>query len=179
MDSFSGKDNNSTSDSSPTDQSAGQDLGHLKAHSSVDDLSDCPKAKFGIRFVAMLLDILFSASLSSLLLVIIGFTFGKEVITQEGVFSPLFGFGFWLAYWCAPLYNNGQTLGKRIVGLVVVNSVGTPELGFWQIVVREAVGKWLSTLPLFLGYFMAIGRSRLALHDRLAKTKVVNKRVKE
>ena len=69
----------------------------------------------------------------------------------------------------------GQTLGKMATGIKVVDGVGqTPN--FWRVVLRETVGKFVSMLPLYLGFFWAGWDSRKrAWHDHIAGTYVVRK----
>ena len=64
------------------------------------------------------------------------------------------------------------TLGKRWVGIKVTDIYGE-RLSFLRATGRY-VAKYLSALPCFLGFIMALFSSRgLALHDRLAKTRAV------
>ena len=66
------------------------------------------------------------------------------------------------------------TVGKRWMGLKVTDDRGQ-RIGFLQATGRHAA-KYLSALPCFLGFIMALFSSRgLALHDRLAGTRVVKK----
>lgn len=46
-----------------------------------------------------------------------------------------------LLYFVVPTAIWGQTLGKRIVGLRVVARGGSPHLRFWQVLVRETIGR--------------------------------------
>jgi uncharacterized RDD family membrane protein YckC len=64
------------------------------------------------------------------------------------------------------------TIGKRWTGLRVVDDQGE-RLSFLRATGRYA-GKYLSALPCFLGFIMALFNSRgRALHDLLAGTRVV------
>jgi uncharacterized RDD family membrane protein YckC len=66
------------------------------------------------------------------------------------------------------------TMGKRWMGLKVTDLQGS-RMGFLCATGRHAA-KYLSALPCFLGFIMAIFSSRgMALHDRLAGTRVVRK----
>jgi uncharacterized RDD family membrane protein YckC len=84
-----------------------------------------------------------------------------------------------LAVGCGWLYaawyesSAGQaTIGKRWMGLRVVDDNGH-RLSFLHATGRYAA-KYLSALPCFLGFLMALFSSRgTALHDRLAGTRVV------
>jgi len=64
------------------------------------------------------------------------------------------------------------TVGKRWMGIKVTDAHGE-RLGFFQSTGRH-FGKYLSALPCFLGFIVALFSSRgMTLHDRLADTRVV------
>ena len=64
------------------------------------------------------------------------------------------------------------TIGKRWMGMKVTDSQGE-RIGFLRATGRHAA-KYLSALPCFLGFIMALFSSRgRAFHDRLADTRVV------
>jgi len=66
------------------------------------------------------------------------------------------------------------TVGKRWVGLKVTDLEGQ-RISFLRATGRH-LGKFLSALPCFLGFVVALFSSRgLALHDRMAGTRVVRK----
>jgi len=68
----------------------------------------------------------------------------------------------------------GQTLGKMVVGIRVVNNRGTKP-GLARAALRESIGKTISTVVLFLGFFWVIWDDRAqGWHDKLASTYVVN-----
>jgi len=83
----------------------------------------------------------------------------------------LVGFG-WLygaGLECSP---SQATVGKRWMGIKVTDAHGE-RMSFLRATGRYAA-KYLSALPCFLGFIMALFSSRgLALHDRLADTRVV------
>jgi uncharacterized RDD family membrane protein YckC len=65
------------------------------------------------------------------------------------------------------------TVGKRWMGIKVTDAQGE-RMSFLRATGRYAA-KYLSALPCFLGFIMALFSSRgLALHDRLADTRVVD-----
>jgi len=85
----------------------------------------------------------------------------------------LFGFGW---FYVAGLESSPSqaTVGKRWMGLKVTDEYGE-RLGFLRATGRYAA-KYLSALPCFLGFIMALFSSRnMALHDRLADTRVVRR----
>lgn len=69
-------------------------------------------------------------------------------------------------------YNSGKTLGKLALGIEVINADGT-RAGFWKLLYRETVGRYLSAI-LCIGYIMAaFSDEKKALHDILSDTRVV------
>lgn len=76
------------------------------------------------------------------------------------------------AYFILLTYYTGSTLGKRLLNLKVVTVDGAP-LTFVNVLYRETIGRYLSSL-LFIGYIM-IGASseKRGLHDYLCDTKVI------
>ena len=76
------------------------------------------------------------------------------------------------AYFVLGHGTNGQTLGKRLVGVRVVDGAGAP-IGYVR-----ALGRWVATvaavLPFGIGLAVAVlRRDRRGLHDLLAGTRVV------
>jgi uncharacterized RDD family membrane protein YckC len=95
--------------------------------------------------------------------------FSAEGIVLFGILGPL----SWWLYAVAPLARTGSTLGKQLVRLRVVNRQGAlPTAG--QAFLRESVGKWLSSMILYLGFAWPLWDSdRQALHDLMVETYVV------
>jgi uncharacterized RDD family membrane protein YckC len=91
--------------------------------------------------------------------------------TRRLFWIVLVGFG-WLyvaGFECSP---SQATVGKRWMGLKVTDAQGE-RMSFLRATGRYAA-KYLSALPCFLGFIMALFSSRgLALHDRLSDTRVV------
>jgi uncharacterized RDD family membrane protein YckC len=79
----------------------------------------------------------------------------------------------WITY-CIVMESSGMraTIGKRLVGAVVVTEAGAP-LNFRQALIRN-ISKIISILPLFIGFlWIAFSKKRQAWHDKIAKTYVV------
>ncbi len=78
----------------------------------------------------------------------------------------------WLYYW---LFTGikGQTLGKMVVGIKVVNARGD-RVGLGIAALREIVGKTLSAIALCIGFlWVAWDRQKQCWHDKIASTYVV------
>lgn len=67
----------------------------------------------------------------------------------------------------------GQTLGKRVLGVRVISFDTGGPVGYARGFIRW-IGRILSTIPLFLGYFwMLWDREKQTWHDKLASAVVV------
>ncbi|MBL6989790.1 MAG: RDD family protein [Bacteriovoracaceae bacterium] len=69
------------------------------------------------------------------------------------------------------------TPGKIICGLKVLRSDKDESIGAIGVIMREFVGKLISCILLFMGFFLvAIRSDKKGLHDFIAKTRVVAQR---
>lgn len=78
-----------------------------------------------------------------------------------------------VAYWVFLQASMGQTLGKKALGIKVVDSEGkTPSVVTFFL--REIVGKIVSAIILLIGYLMILwDDKRQGLHDKIAGTYVI------
>jgi uncharacterized RDD family membrane protein YckC len=79
----------------------------------------------------------------------------------------------WIMY-CIVMESSRMraTIGKRLVGAVVVTEAGEP-LNFRQALIRN-ISKIISIVPLFIGFlWVAFSKERQAWHDKIAKTYVI------
>ncbi len=68
----------------------------------------------------------------------------------------------------------GTTVGKKALNLRVINADGSTELDFLNVVYRETVGRFLCSLPMGIGYFIAgLDKEKRGIHDMLCDTRVV------
>jgi len=123
-------------------------------------------AGFWIRFVAALLDSVIIVALS----VIVATVFAVIKLAVVGSLAQLvlaIGYYVWFQS------RTGQTLGKKVMKIKVVNATGaTPSLGTFAL--REILGKLASGLILGIGYLMVAWDSKKqGLHDKIASTYVV------
>lgn len=73
------------------------------------------------------------------------------------------------------LYTRGTSIGKALLGMHVVKTDGSTA-GFWRMLFRESIGKWVSGLLLSIGFFWILfDGDRQGWHDKLAGTYVVKK----
>jgi uncharacterized RDD family membrane protein YckC len=122
-----------------------------------------PRASFGRRFVAFLIDY-------AILIVIYFIVFA---ITNQGVstlVSIAFGLGYFAFLEGGP---RGQTLGKMALGIRVIDFNSGGPIGYGRGALRW-VGRILSQLVCFLGYlWMLWDKEKQTWHDKIATTVVV------
>ena len=92
-----------------------------------------------------------------------------------GVGLALMGFGVWCWLTISHVKRNGQTLGKKMLGMKVVRKDGAPvSLGriFW---LRNVINGLIGIIPLYalIDHVFIFGESRQCLHDKIADTIVV------
>lgn len=133
-------------------------------HSSTGQGPSGPRANFGQRLLAYLVDGVIVFIVSYVLRVLFG----------EGALAQLLVAAVGLAYF---VYLEGspagQTVGKRVLSIRVVDFQTGGPLGFGKAALRY-VARILSSIPCALGYFWMIwDRERQTWHDKLSTTVVV------
>jgi uncharacterized RDD family membrane protein YckC len=156
------------------DFSAGRDLTHLHEDESHFSEGEFRQASFTDRLVAAVIDLSLFKIGVTLVLALLGITTEAAKVSP---FSGLVNFGIYLIVVCLPLYSGGQTFGKKMMKIHVICLVQDGvqvDLSLRQVLVREVLGKFISTLVLFLGFFWAIwDKNGQAWHDKISKTRVV------
>jgi uncharacterized RDD family membrane protein YckC len=143
------------------------------------------RASWVARFLAFLIDLLFLLAVSILLLVsgalgaFIGAGAGKASVSGLLATLAVFAFVFFffeiflfLFYFTYLTAHDENTFGKGVFGLKVVCRENYAPCGVVRSLART-LAYWLSALPLFLGFLMALIPGGLALHDIVAGTMVV------
>lgn len=138
--------------------------------------SEVKYAGFWIRFVAAMVDGIILSIATNLFTVLIVLALGISNIDNPAVmiFTGIISFIAPFVYHILMVYKNeGSTLGKMMVGIKVISS--SPEqLSLGNIILRETIGKIISSVILLAGYIMiAFTEKKQGLHDMIAKTVVV------
>ena len=122
-----------------------------------------PRASFGVRFVAALIDGVMLGIVSVVLRAALGFALGTVV----GILLGLAYYGYLEG---SP---SGQTVGKKAMNIRVIDySTGGP-LGPPKALLRY-VAKIISAIPCGLGYlWMLWDKEKQTWHDKIAATVVV------
>lgn len=142
------------------------------------------KASFFSRLLAFIIDMLL---LNAIFLVVsfmldlsLSYLFKYMSITDEDFSYKVIGSIIYFTcilimffYFSYLTYRYGMTLGKKVLGIKVVNEYGRrPEIT--EVIKRELFGKILSSLFMGLGFFWALfDKKNQALHDKIAKTYVI------
>jgi uncharacterized RDD family membrane protein YckC len=121
-----------------------------------------PRANFGQRLVAYLIDIILVGIVAA-----VGFAINDAL-------GYILAFGLGLVYFAyfegSP---SGQTLGKKVMKIRVIDFSSGGPIGFGRAIVRY-ISRILSGLICYLGYlWMLWDREKQTWHDKLATTVVV------
>lgn len=122
-----------------------------------------PRATFVQRVGAYLIDIIILTVVSVVVYLLAG-----EGATN--VISFLLGLAYFTYFEGGP---TGQTLGKRAIGIRVIDFRSGGAVGFGRALFRY-IGRIPSTIPCLLGYFwMLWDKENQTWHDKIATTVVV------
>lgn len=128
-----------------------------------------PRAGFGRRLLAALLD--------GLILTVV---LGVSLASLDSGVATAIGAAFQLAYFTFLEGGAaGQTLGKRALGVRVLDLRGGGSIGYGRALVRY-LSRILSALPLFLGYlWMLWDGEKQTWHDKLSTSVVARTALSE
>jgi uncharacterized RDD family membrane protein YckC len=122
-----------------------------------------PRAGFGTRLGAFIIDILILSIPTFIVLVATDQTVANIVSTVLGI----------VYYTAFEGSATGQTLGKRALGIRVIDFRTGGRLGYGRALLRY-IGRILSSIPIFLGYFwMLWDKENQTWHDKIANSVVV------
>ena len=122
-----------------------------------------PRASFGIRFVAVLIDSILVGIVGAVLSLVLGSTIGS-------VLNLILGLAYYGYLEGSP---SGQTVGKKAMNIRVIDFNGGGPIGPGRALLRY-VGRILSAIPCLLGYFWMLWDSeKQTWHDKIATTVVV------
>jgi uncharacterized RDD family membrane protein YckC len=122
-----------------------------------------PRASFGIRFVAALIDGVLLGVIGAVLGAILGNALGSAL-------NLALGLGYYGYLEGSP---SGQTVGKKLMNIRVIDFNGGGPIGTGRGLIRY-VGRILSTIVCLLGYFwMLWDKEKQTWHDKIAATVVV------
>ena len=137
-------------------------------------------AGFFVRLAAYLIDWLIVGA--ALLVVripmwIASLAGGADFMFQDFIFTysayDILIYVLKVGYFVIMTYLTGATVGKRLLQIKVVSTEDRKPT-FFEIAFRESVGKFLSGLVLYVGYFIiGADKDKKGLHDILSDTRVI------
>jgi uncharacterized RDD family membrane protein YckC len=141
-------------------------------------------AGFFVRFAAVMIDGIIVSIVSTPVTLPIGLVIGvagagdpetlRGTIGATAALSYLVYLAVMWVYFGWFYKNKGATPGKLIFQLKVHHVESGRYIGYWHAFGRETLGKFISTIVLFIGYIIAIFHpDKRALHDLIFKTRVV------
>lgn len=101
------------------------------------------------------------------------------LIAESDNDPPIAGLGMLFLFLCyiviwVYLMTRGQSIGKVLTGLRVVVAGSHAPLGFGTMLLRETIGKFISSLVFCLGYFWIIfDKEHQGWHDKMVNSVVV------
>jgi uncharacterized RDD family membrane protein YckC len=97
-----------------------------------------------------------------------------NIVVAITVVLAVFSWAIWPIYSVLCLVNwDGATVGKKLFGIKVVGKEA--QLGYGTALLREVIGKFLSSMVLGLGYLWIIwDKEKQGWHDKVASTHVVH-----
>ena len=140
-----------------------------------------PLASPWLRLGAVLLNsLIFMATfIPGLVLVGVGESVNSDLFERLGVLLTMGLMGALVVYQTILLSRDGQSLGKRILSLRIVDANDDSNPGFARVILlRYVLMQILSVIP-FLGFvdaLMVFTEEHRTIHDRLAGTIVVSER---
>ena len=129
----------------------------------------------GIVFGAMVyVPMLFGAIVSGATAGAIGES-SSNPMAVVGLVVAAIGFIVWCWLTITYMVRNGQSIGKKLVGIKVVRTDGSPASLGRLIWLRNVVNGLISIVPLygFVDALFIFGESRQCLHDKIADTVVL------
>lgn len=143
-------------------------------------------AGFGIRLLAYAIDNLIIGSVILIIKFIVfimntiaGFDFFTNQILFQYSWTDIIIYICRAFYFVLLTYFTSATLGKHILKLKVVSTNDTGKYTFIDILYRETIGRFLSKLIIYAGYFLIfVNKDKSSLHDMLSDTRVIYKNTK-
>ena len=124
------------------------------------------------RWAANVIDPIIATIIYFILFPIFVNIFGQNAAPMIAMIIVTIGYGAFF-FW---LLSKGMTLGKWMLGERVVEKLSGNYPGFWRMILRELIGKFVSSLVFGLGYFWAIwDKDNQTWHDKIAGTVVVKR----
>ena len=121
----------------------------------------------GQRFLAFLVDFVISIIVGT-----VGFMIGSAIGDLGTTLNSVFGLVYWIIV-LIMVATRGQSPGKIAIGIKIVKTDGV-SIGIGRTLLREIIGKIISTIIIFLGYiWILFDNKNQGWHDKISDTIVV------
>jgi uncharacterized RDD family membrane protein YckC len=136
-------------------------------------------AGFWLRFGAYFIDAIITAIGINILMFIVTIVLRMISVGSVAgtviVFSSMISLILTFLYYCLLTHYKGATYGKMFMG-IEVRSVDNQRLSLSKVIIRETIGKIVSSIIFCIGYIMvAFTEKKQGLHDLMASSVVVYK----
>lgn len=131
-------------------------------------------AGFGERFLAALIDGVIMGIAIGVILAPLSMAVGQDNVAGVQIGGNAFSIILSYLYYALFYQYKGATLGQSLMKIRVVNKDSQSALNWGETALREVLGKALSSIPVYLGYFWYFSSpTRQAWHDSIANSLVV------
>lgn len=135
-----------------------------------------PYASFAYRLLAFLIDMVLLSTLAKAIFSLVGFQpvfLAREIVPSFNSGEAILALMLLWGYNIVMIKLYGATVGKMAFGLKVMSDNKEP-IDWLSVVLRETVGKMISTLPLGLGFlWVSWDAKKQGFHDKIAGTVVM------
>ena len=122
-----------------------------------------PRASFGVRLVAWIIDIVIVGVAQAILSAVLGRSAGQGL-------GALIGIAYIVYLEGSP---SGQTVGKRVMNIRIVDADTGGPIGYGRAILRY-FARILSAIPCLLGFFWMIwDKEKQTWHDKISTNVVV------
>ncbi len=155
----------------------------IKYHNQDEDFSSYPEAAFISRALAFFIDALILGILQAVFAAIFNFMANKYKVplAWHDFLDMIFLFVSYVAipsaYFLPQIKRDGQTIGKKVMKIKIINEDNQAQMSYLKIFTREIVGKAISAVFFGAGYLVRVFGLD-TFHDKIAKTKVISLKVR-
>lgn len=148
-----------------------------KFHTNDEDFSSYENAGFLVRGAATIIDGIIinigSFVITFIFSALVSLLQGNEYTQAFAILITFFAtFIFPTIYVVWMTFKGGQTVGKMVMKIKVINQNPDEDLKLSTVILRETLAKFLSMIVFCIGYFV-VAFKKTAWHDRIANTKVI------
>lgn len=155
----------------------------IKYHNQLEDFSSYPEAPFPSRALAFFIDAIILGIIQATFSALFNFLANKFNVpttwhtSLDFIYIVLSYIAIPAFYFLPQIKIDGQTIGKKVMKIRIVKENNEPQLSYSNIFLREIFGKAVSAVFFGAGYLVRLFGLD-TFHDKIAKTKVINLRVR-